>query len=115
MKDVKPAPKATPRPHQSADHTAKPTAKPATQSPGQSLQWLPTSRVEMQNRGWDELDILLITGDAYIDHPSFGTSLLGRILESKGYKVGIIAQPDWRSPKDIEVMGRPKLFCGVSA
>jgi uncharacterized radical SAM protein YgiQ len=69
----------------------------------------------MNLRGWDELDILLITGDAYIDHPSFGVPLIGRVLESKGYRVGIIAQPNWRNLDDVMKLGRPKFFVGVSA
>ena len=73
------------------------------------------SRAEMDARGWDSLDVLLITGDAYVDHPSFGAAMIGRVLEAEGYRVGIIAQPDWRHRKAIEVMGRPRLFCGVTA
>jgi uncharacterized radical SAM protein YgiQ len=69
----------------------------------------------MTARGWDELDVLLITGDAYIDHPSFGAAVIGRVLEADGFRVGIIAQPDWRNPESLKLMGRPKLFCGVSA
>ncbi len=70
---------------------------------------------EVENRGWDELDIILISGDAYIDHPSFGVPLIGRYLESIGYKVGVIAQPDWRNTKDFMKLGRPRLFFGISA
>ena len=73
------------------------------------------SRKEMIDRGWNELDILLITGDAYVDHPSFATALIGRVLEAEGYRVGIIAQPDWHDPQSIQTMGRPRLFCGISA
>ncbi len=69
----------------------------------------------MLARGWEELDILLISGDAYIDHPSFGSPLLARLLESKGYRVGIIAQPRWESVDDFMVMGRPRLFAAISA
>ena len=69
----------------------------------------------MAARGWDQLDVLLVSGDAYADHPSFGVPLLGRVLEAEGYRVGIVAQPRWDSPADIECMGRPRLFCGVSA
>lgn len=76
---------------------------------------LPTTPEEMRLRGWKELDILLITGDAYIDHPSFGIPLIGRLLEKHGYRVGVIAQPNWRDEKDITSLGRPKLFCGISA
>lgn len=83
----------------------------------QALQFtfLPTNADEMALRGWKSLDVLLITGDAYIDHPSFGIPLIGRVLEKAGYKVGIIPQPQWKDLKDIERMGRPKLFCGISA
>ncbi len=69
----------------------------------------------MDRLGWDELDVLLITGDAYVDHPSFGASIIGRWLERRGYRVGIIAQPDWKSPAGLEAMGRPRLFVGVTA
>ena len=69
----------------------------------------------MTARGWDELDVLLITGDAYIDHPSFGAAVIGRVLEADGFRVGIIAQPDWRNPESLKVLGRPRLFCGVTA
>ncbi len=73
------------------------------------------TRQEMAGRGWDELDILFVTGDAYVDHPSFGVALLARCLESHGYRVGILAQPDWRDPEAFRVMGRPRLFAAVSA
>ena len=76
---------------------------------------LPTNRDEMDARGWDELDVLLVSGDAYVDHPSFGVPLLGRVLESRGYRVGIVAQPRWDRPDDIARMGRPCLYCGVAA
>ncbi|MGZ3451791.1 MAG: YgiQ family radical SAM protein [Polyangiales bacterium] len=77
--------------------------------------FLPTSREEMEARGWSELDVLLVTGDAYVDHPSFGMAIIGRALESKGFRVGIVAQPRWDRPDDLLVMGRPKLFVGVTA
>jgi uncharacterized radical SAM protein YgiQ len=73
------------------------------------------TREEMAARGWDELDVLLVSGDAYVDHPSFGIPLLGRVLEARGYRVGIVAQPRWDSPEDIARLGRPRLFCGISA
>ena len=73
------------------------------------------SREEMEARGWDQLDVLFISGDAYIDHPSFGVALLGRWLEAKGYRVGVVAQPGWDSLDDIARMGRPRLFAGVTA
>jgi uncharacterized radical SAM protein YgiQ len=80
-----------------------------------TAQFLPVSRADLTARGWDELDVLLITGDAYIDHPSFGAAVIGRALEADGFRVGIIAQPDWRNPESLKVMGRPRLFCGVTA
>ncbi len=73
------------------------------------------TRAEMDSRGWKELDVLLITGDAYVDHPSFGAALIGRVLEAEGYRVGIIAQPDWRNIESIQGLGQPRLFCGVTA
>jgi uncharacterized radical SAM protein YgiQ len=84
-------------------------------SPRAPPAFLPTTRAEMDARGWDELDVLIVTGDAYVDHPAFGPILIARFLEGRGYKVGVIAQPDWRSIRDIERMGRPRLFVGVSA
>ncbi|MDO3377586.1 YgiQ family radical SAM protein [Geoalkalibacter halelectricus] len=77
--------------------------------------WLPTTRAEMVERGWDELDVLFVSGDAYVDHPAFGVPLLARLLESEGYRVGIIAQPKWKNPAALRVMGRPRLFAAVSA
>jgi uncharacterized radical SAM protein YgiQ len=69
----------------------------------------------MRSRGWDELDIILVTGDAYVDHPSYGAALIGRVLESASFKVGIMAQPDWRNLDAFKALGRPKLFFGVTA
>lgn len=77
--------------------------------------FLPTTKKEMEHREWETCDIILITGDAYVDHPSFGTALIGRHLESLGYKVGIIAQPDWKSDIDFLKLGKPNLFVGISA
>lgn len=76
---------------------------------------LPMSRQEMDQLGWQELDVLLVSGDAYVDHPSFGTALLGRWLVLHGYRVGIVAQPRWTSPQDLLAMGRPRLMVGVTA
>ncbi|MCM8774525.1 MAG: YgiQ family radical SAM protein [Candidatus Omnitrophica bacterium] len=70
---------------------------------------------DLKKRGWKELDIILISGDAYVDHPSYGIAVIGRFLESKGYKVGIIAQPDWHSRRDFLKLGRPRLFFGVTS
>ena len=68
-------------------------------TPSKRPLFLPTSRKEMEQAGYDELDILLITGDCYVDHPSFGVAIIGRLLESLGYRVGLIAQPDWKDPE----------------
>lgn len=76
---------------------------------------LPMTRGEMAARGWEELDVLLLTGDAYIDHPAFGAAVIGRVLEADGWRVGIIAQPDWTKPESLMAMGRPRLFCGITA
>jgi uncharacterized radical SAM protein YgiQ len=76
---------------------------------------LPMSRAEMAARGWEELDVLIITGDAYVDHPAFGAAVIGRVLEADGWRVGVIAQPDWTKPESLSVMGRPRLFCGITA
>ena len=78
-------------------------------------KFLPTNRQEMQWRGWDELDVLLISGDAYVDHPTFGIPCLGRWLEKLGLKVGIVSQPKWDDTSDFIKMGRPRLFVGVSS
>jgi uncharacterized radical SAM protein YgiQ len=77
--------------------------------------FLPTTWAEVQARGWSELDIIIISGDAYVDHPAFGPPLIARFLEGRGFKVGIIAQPDWRSVDDFRKLGRPRLFFGISA
>lgn len=76
---------------------------------------LPMSREEMDNLGWDSCDIILVTGDAYVDHPSFGMALIGRLLESQGFRVGIIAQPDWQDVDAFRALGKPNLFWGVTA
>jgi len=77
--------------------------------------FLPMSRDEMSALGWDECDIILVTGDAYVDHPSFGMAIVGRLLEAQGFRVGIIAQPDWTSADAFRALGRPRLFFGVTA
>lgn len=76
---------------------------------------LPLSRAEAVARGWETVDVVLVSGDAYVDHPSFGTALIGRFLESMGLRIGIIAQPDWRSPADFAEFGTPRLFWGITA
>ena len=80
-----------------------------------NAQFLPMSRTEMDKLGWDSCDIILVTGDAYVDHPSFGMAVVGRALEAQGFRVGIIAQPDWMSADPFRVLGKPNLFWGVTA
>lgn len=77
--------------------------------------FLPMSKKEMDALGWDACDIILVSGDAYIDHPSFGVALIGRVLEAQGFRVGIIAQPDWKSAEPFRVLGKPKLYFGVTS
>jgi len=77
--------------------------------------FLPMSRAEMDKLGWDSCDVVLVTGDAYVDHPSFGMAVIGRMLEAQGFRVGIIAQPDWTSAEAFKVLGKPNLFWGVTA
>lgn len=80
-----------------------------------TAKFLPTTRAEMDALGWDSCDIIVVTGDAYVDHPSFGMAVIGRMLEAQGFRVGIIAQPDWQSADPFKVLGRPNLFFGVTA
>lgn len=89
--------------------TSRPRPKDA------SADFLPTTRAEMEARGWDQLDVLLVNGDAYVDHPAFGAALIGRFLEGRGYKVGIVSQPRWDTTDDILAMGAPRLFVGITA
>jgi uncharacterized radical SAM protein YgiQ len=78
--------------------------------------WMPLTKKEIEKRGWDELDIILVSGDAYVDHPSFGTAVIGRIMEDEGFRVGIIAQPNWQDDlRDFKKLGKPKYFFGVTA
>jgi uncharacterized radical SAM protein YgiQ len=77
--------------------------------------FLPMSRAEMDSLGWDSCDIIIVTGDAYVDHPSFGMAIVGRLLEAQGFRVGIIAQPDWQSKEAFMALGKPNLFFGVAA
>jgi len=80
-----------------------------------TAKMLPMSRAEMDVLGWDSCDIILITGDCYVDHPSFGMALVGRLLESQGFRVGIIAQPDWQDAKAFKALGKPNLYFGITA
>jgi len=79
------------------------------------MAFLPITREDMKNRGWDELDFLYISGDAYVDHPSFGHAIITRLLESEGYRVGIVAQPDWRKDDDFLALGKPRLAVLISS
>ncbi|MBI5925314.1 MAG: YgiQ family radical SAM protein [Aquabacterium sp.] len=80
-----------------------------------TAKFLPMSREEMTELGWDSCDIIIVTGDAYVDHPSFGMAVIGRVLEAQGFRVGIIAQPDWQSADPFKALGKPNLFYGVAA
>ncbi len=87
-----------------------------TKRPLLLTDWLPTTKKEMELRGWDELDVVLFSGDAYVDHPSFGTAVIGRLLESEGLKVAIVPQPNWRDDlRDFKKMGIPRCFFAVTA
>ena len=77
--------------------------------------FLPVTREEMLERGWDRVDFVYVSGDAYVDHPSFGMAIITRLLEANGYKVGVIAQPDWNDPESVAVFGEPRLAFLVSA
>ena len=78
--------------------------------------YLPTTKKEVQLRGWDELDVIIFSGDAYIDHPAFGAAVIGRVLEHAGYKVAIVPQPDWRGDhRDFTKLGKPRLFFAITA
>ncbi len=79
------------------------------------MSFLPISKEEMKKRGWDSLDAIIVSGDAYVDHPSYGASVIGRVLEKAGYRVGIIAQPDWKNTNDFKQLGKPELFFGITA
>ena len=89
--------------------------KSAGSAPRNLRAFLPTTPEEMRARGWSELDILIVNGDAYVDHPAFGGALIGRFLEARGYRVGMIAQPDWQDPNSLLRLGKPRLFVGITA
>ncbi len=90
------------------------TPSPAAPAPAEP-RFLPTTRAEMEARGWDAVDVVFVTGDAYVDHYSFAMALLGRVLEHEGFRVAILSQPDWRSAEPWRTFGRPRLFFGISA
>jgi uncharacterized radical SAM protein YgiQ len=83
--------------------------------PQGNIKFMPMTRAEMLELGWSELDILLVTGDCYVDHPSYGVAVIGRLLLDMGFRVGIVAQPDWKSPESLQVMGRPRIACCISS
>ncbi|HEY5019871.1 MAG TPA: YgiQ family radical SAM protein [Steroidobacteraceae bacterium] len=94
--------------------------RPVSAAPGAAAAlpaapFLPTSRAEMQALGWEQCDVIIVTGDAYVDHPSFGMAIVGRVLEAHGLRVGIIAQPDWHSAEPLRALGAPRLFFGITA
>jgi uncharacterized radical SAM protein YgiQ len=109
---------------EAAKDMARPTAQPAAKPLFSyrpywahrfgTAPFLPVSRAEMDALGWDACDIILVTGDAYVDHPSFGMAIIGRLLEAQGFRVGMIAQPDWQSAAPFAALGRPNLFFGVT-
>ena len=87
-----------------------------TESKGSRQLWLPTSKDEMERLGWEQADVIIFSGDAYVDHPSFGAAVIGRTLQAAGFKVAIVPQPNWRDDlRDFRKLGRPRLFFGVSA
>jgi uncharacterized radical SAM protein YgiQ len=88
---------------------------PKRSSRAVAAPFLPMSRAEMDKLGWDQCDVILVTGDAYIDHPSFGMALIGRLLEAQGFRVGIISQPDWHSAEAFRALGKPRLYFGITA
>src|SRR3954453_10063711 len=108
---IAPPPCSTRRP----DPNAAPTQRPILPSVPTVLPHLPASRAEMERRGWDEVDVVFVTGDAYVDHPAFAMGILGRILEMAGFRVALLSQPDWRSAEPWKQFGRPRLFFAISA
>ena len=97
----------------------RPPASPAMSlhltTPPRGTPPLPATRAEMQARGWDAVDVVFVSGDAYVDHPSFANGLLARLVEAAGFRVAVLAQPDWRSCEPWREFGRPRLFFGISA
>src|SRR5690349_22705795 len=104
-----------PCPSRRPDPNAAPTQLPALPVVSLALPHLPASRAEMDRRGWDHVDVVFVTGDAYVDHPAFAMGILGRVLEAAGFRVAILSQPDWRSADPWRQFGRPRLFFAVSA
>ena len=105
-----------PRPGPAGPIHAPPlTARPRHRRDLRPPRFLPTTRAELDALGWDACDVVLVTGDAYVDHPSFGMAVVGRLLEAAGFRVGVIPQPDWHSAAPFTALGRPRLYFGVTA
>ena len=100
---------------QTPEGAATGSLRPVSANPVAAAPFLPTSRAEMQALGWEQCDVIIVTGDAYVDHPSFGMAIVGRVLEAHGLRVGIIAQPDWHSAEPFRALGAPRLFFGITA
>src|SRR3954466_5229144 len=98
-----------------AEANVAPTQLPELPVVPLSLPPLPASRAEMEARGWESVDVVFVTGDAYVDHPAFAMGILGRVLEAAGFRVAILSQPDWKSAEPWRQFGRPRLFFGISA
>jgi hypothetical protein len=80
------------------------------------VKWLPITKKEVEQRGWDELDVIIVSGDAYVDHPSFGAAVIGRIIERQGFRVALVPQPNWRDDlRDFKKLGKPRLFFSVTS
>src|SRR5579863_4042990 len=94
---------------------SSPPTTPIASGSYSAAPFLPTSRAQMQALGWAQCDVIIVSGDAYVDHPSFGMAIIGRVLEAQGLKVGIIAQPDWHSAEPLRALGAPRLFFGITA
>ncbi len=109
------SPHPNPLPRGEGDGEAARPARQEPRPPMERREPLPMSMEEARKRGWDEIDVVFVSGDAYIDHPSFATAILGRVLEACGFRVGIIAQPDWHSCEPWKTFGRPRLFFAISA
>jgi hypothetical protein len=104
----------TPNPSNSVSASA--ATPPARDPTWDASRWLPISRDELDARGWDQVDVILVSGDAYVDHPSFGTAVVGRTIEREGLRVAILPQPNWRDDlRDFRKLGPPRLFFGVTA
>src|ERR1700728_2850951 len=99
----------------SAPDLPPPSLAPLNAAPLAPAPFLPMSRAEMLALGWEQCDVIIVTGDAYVDHPSFGMAIIGRVLEAQGLRVGMIAQPDWHSAAAFRALGAPRLFFGITA